>query len=568
MKKHFVLIIMLLTSLFVYAEDDDYLSLFGDSGSSEESSSSAGSADSGSSFGGYDFTAIPDFKLSLYGDHKAEFRMPVLPDYFDFDSYIKAPKFRNEVGIEVNYKSLKLVSGFKFDILLRESAISAEPPNQWQDILNVMPMENYISWSPWKIKFSAGLQTFSWGTADGMNPTDNINPVDLRFGADAEKIPILAAAFSMYPADCFSFDLVYVPFEQENYFPVDFRDYVPGILFADGIDYDFATNEYGVKGSSNMKFGRLNFDPSTLLAGAKFNFRVPHVDFSFSYLYDYDNYYTPEITVQTCNINAENVPMVGTMTVPFVTLDELNLVRSRVHRFGVDIKGAVDRFGMWAELCFNMTDDYLMESYKIRNHSLNFTTGFDFNYGPDDSFYMNFQIVGQVNFNYDQDFYKDYPFYSMFDTNDMNNIELSMTDMMPYMTTFASKSDMEKFYYRALVNRLSASSEWCELGLAFQMNWPVLDNLLKPSLTASYLVPIGYDTDYVHRYGCLFVKPEFDIQPFDSFHITIGADLYFSWRKLKDKEVEMYQYDKFGMLHKNSSVYVCVKYKWGMDWTK
>ena len=187
MKKHFVLIILLLTSLFAYAEDDDYLSLFGDSGSSD-SSEETQSESSSSSFGDYDFSAIPDFKLSLFGDHKSEFRMPVLPDHFNFDSYIKAPKFRNNLGIEVNYKSLKLVSSFKFDIILKQSAFSETAPNQWQEILNVMPMENYISWSPWKIKFAAGLQTFSWGAADGMNPTDNINPRDYRFGADSEKI--------------------------------------------------------------------------------------------------------------------------------------------------------------------------------------------------------------------------------------------------------------------------------------------------------------------------------------------------------------------------------------------
>ncbi|MBQ3923152.1 MAG: hypothetical protein II707_07635 [Spirochaetales bacterium] len=577
MKKHFVLIILLLTSLFAYAEDDDYLSLFGDSGSSDSSEETQ--TDS-SSFGGYDFSAIPDFKLSLFGDHEAEFRMPVLPDYFNFDSYIKAPKFRNNLGIEVNYKSLKLVSSFKFDIILKESVLSGTPPNQWQEILNVMPMENYISWSPWKIKFAAGLQTFSWGAADGMNPTDNINPRDYRFGADSEKIPILSAAFSMYPVDWFSFDLVYVPFEQDNYFPVDFRDYVPDILFASTASYN-VDDGFQANSDKNLTFDKLNFDPSTLLAGSKFNFRFPHVDFSFSYLYDYDDYYTPEISLQTCMINVRTKGMDLSETqyamfngldiefpLPFTTLSELNLIRRRVHRFGADIKGAVDRFGLWAELCFNMTDDYLMESYKIRNHSLNFTTGFDFSYGPDDAFYMNFQIVGQVNFNYDDTFYKDYPFYSMFDVDDISDAKMNPADMIDSMGTFASKEEMEKFYYRVLVNKLSASTEWCNLGFALQMNWPVLDNLLKPSITASYMLPIGYDTDYQHRYGCLFVKPELDIQPFDSFHIVIGADLYFSWRKLKDKDVEMYQYDKLGMLHKDSSVYVAVKYKWGMDWSK
>jgi len=182
-KNSLILLFMLVISTFLFSEDD-YSSLFDDI-NTETTTDTTTTTQKDTEFSNF---SIPDFKLSLIGDHKFEFRMPVIPDYFDFKGQIKAPKFTNEIGIEINYKDLKFKSFGSFDVILNDFG-------SWDKVLNIKPLENYISWSPWKVKLSAGLQYFSWGTADGLNPTDNINPRDYTVGISSKKIPILSAAF-------------------------------------------------------------------------------------------------------------------------------------------------------------------------------------------------------------------------------------------------------------------------------------------------------------------------------------------------------------------------------------
>lgn len=582
MNKNVYIIFFILSIVFsLFA--DDYSALFDSISSSETTTDTSNKADNGKNDFS-NFSPIPDFKLSLYGDHKFEFRMPVIPDYFNFEGDIKAPKFLNELGIEINYKDLKFKSAGKFDILLNDFG-------SWDKVLNLRPLENYISWSPWKVKLSAGLQYFSWGTADKLNPTDNINPRDYTVGANYEKIPILSAAFSMYPVDFFSFDVVYVPFEQNDIFPVNYEDEIPealfygkkmdktsavkylktnlmailsGIITQDDIKSEFEKYTSDVNNGKNVNITELGFKPENFTIGGKTNFRFPKVDFSFSYLYDFDQYYTPQLALINDEIKGSDAtadtslplpypPYIGnSTTTKFYRVSELKFVRNRIHRFGADIKATVDRFGIWGEVCFNMTEDYLMESYKLRNHKVSYSTGFDFSYGPNDDFYFNFQYFGDVNLGYDDKFYKDYK------------------DGKPDSSKINDEKYMEEFYYRAMVNQLGGETEGFMQGVSLKMKWPVLDSLLTPSIAASYMLPLIYDYDREIRYGSMYLNPEFDIMPIDSFHITIGADLYFSWYddKTDNDPVKLTTTDKIGRYHKDSSVYLAIKYKWGMDFTK
>lgn len=479
-------------------------------------------------------TGSKDFKMSLLGNHQAEFRMPVIPDYFDFLGYIKAPKFLNTFGIELEYKKLKLISYGTFDIILNETG-------NWENIINVLPLENYISFSPWKINISVGLQEFSWGTADGLNPTDNINPRDYTVGLNADKIPILAASFSMYPVDFFSFDVIYVPFEQNDIFPIDLTEKISEEIFYDAT-LDSTMKKVPIKNPKNINQTFLSFDPKNFIVGTKINFRVPKVDFSFSYLYDFDQYWTPNITLLRSQI--------AYLPKYFYRVESIELIRNRVHRIGTDIKAVIDRFGIWTEFCYTLTDDYLMDNYKKRNHQISFVSGFDFSYGPNDSFYFNLQYFGQVNLNYDNKFYKDY-----------ENGE-------PDPSKLDDEKYMEEFYYRAMVDKLCGVNEGFIQGISINMKWPLLDDLLTPSLTVSYILPLIYDYDEEKRYGSLYINPEFDIMPIDSFHISIGASLYFSWIQKKDKGVELTTEDKIGTYYKDSSIYVALSYKWGIDFWK
>jgi hypothetical protein len=188
-----------------------------------------------------------------------------------------------------------------------------------------------------------------------------------------------------------------------------------------------------------------------------------------------------------------------------------------------------------------------MEHYHIRNHQLKFVTGFDFNYGPFSDFYFNLQYFGYYNPLFDANFYKDY---------DNGEFELNK-----------SEGYYEEFYYRSLTDNLGLIREGFLHGIALRMEWPVLSNLLTPSIEITYSIPLLYDTDREARYGNLYFNPELDIMPLDSFHILIGADLFFSWHKLND-EYEIDEENITGTNYKNCNIYLEVRYKWGIDFKK
>jgi hypothetical protein len=96
----------------------------------------------------------------------------------------------------------------------------------------------------------------------------------------------------------------------------------------------------------------------------------------------------------------------------------------------------------------------------------------------------------------------------------------------------------------------------------------VLDSLLTPSIKIAYLIPLIYDYDHEIRYGSLYINPELDIMPIDSFHIKIGASLYYSWHKIKGENVDIDYEDKIGMFYFNNNIYIAINYKWDFEWRK
>ena len=62
----------------------------------------------------------PVFKLSLLGEHGFEFHIPVIKNHMDFKGNIKAPRFNNDLGIEVSYKTLSIVAHWQIDAKLNK----------------------------------------------------------------------------------------------------------------------------------------------------------------------------------------------------------------------------------------------------------------------------------------------------------------------------------------------------------------------------------------------------------------------------------------------------------------
>jgi hypothetical protein len=499
--------------------------------------------------------AAGDFLLGLSGSHEFGYHLPAYTnDTRDYDSEMKAPYFSNELGLSVRDKDLKLVSNL--EVLLKPFA--ADSTNEygsydgsWSDLVKVKALDNYVSWSPAGWKLSAGYQTFSWGVADKKNPTDNLNPRDYSVGVNADKIPVLAADAVWYPADGFSVEGVFLPMAQSSIYPVDFG----GMIGAGTAELDAAlTAAYSAKAtaiaraqglpsflsvnykveSGDPAYEELDFKPGNSIAGGKLNYRSSAFDASLSYLYDIDPLYTPIVSVKS----------VKNSLVSYEDSVSIELERERIHRFGMDFKTTLGKYGLWTEACYSLTrNSGSADDYEYRRSKLDYVLGGDASFGPNEVVYVNLQYFGTWIPGYDDSFYAD------------------LED--------GSITDTQEIYQRALVENLGLETEGLLQGMTANLKCELLNGTLTPQVTAVYAVPFQYDDTNEKRYGSLALNPELDIKPVDSFHIKLGADLAYAWIKPDGESVRLDDSDdKIGVYSPSNNVYLKILYKWNYDLKK
>ena len=176
-----------------------------------------------------------------------------------------------------------------------------------------------------------GRQRIAWGTADVINPTDNLNPYDLEDildfgrhrGSDAINL-------QYYFNNEFSLQGVFVPFFQPANLPVGFfagalnpsLEMPPGMVIAEFSD--------------TILMPGYNLRESTT-AGLRFKGFIGGVDFSMSYVWGRDglpyntgNTFYPSIAQEGINVNAQ-------------------LSYERNHIIGADLATSIAGIGFWAE---------------------------------------------------------------------------------------------------------------------------------------------------------------------------------------------------------------------------
>jgi hypothetical protein len=499
--------------------------------------------------------ASGDFTLGLSGSHEFGYRLPAYTNEArDYNSEMKAPCFSNELGLQVQDKDIKLVSNV--DLLLKP--FKADSTNEygaydgsWSDLVKIKALDNYVSWSPAGWKLSAGYQTFSWGVADKKNPTDNLNPRDYSVGVDADKIPVLAADAVWYPADGFSVEGVFLPAAQSSIYPVDFGGMVgegaseldaaltaaysakaTAIAHAAGLPAFLSVN-YKVE-SGDPAYEELEFKPGNSIVGAKANYHSSAFDASLSYLYDIDPLYTPIVSVKS----------VKNSMVSYEDSVSIELERERIHRFGMDFKTTLGKYGLWTEACYSLTKNSgSSDDYEYRRSKLDYVLGGDLSFGPNEIAYANLQYFGTWIPGYDDSFYAD------------------LED--------GSITDTQEIYRRALVENLGLETEGLLQGVTANLKCELLNGTLTPQVTAVYAVPFQYDDTNAKRLGSLALNPELDIKPVDSFHIKLGADLAYSWIKPDGESVRLDDStDKIGVYSPSNNVYLKILYKWNYDLKK
>jgi hypothetical protein len=444
--------------------------------------------------------------VTLGGDHQAEYRMPLYGDSWNYDGAMKTPGIDNRLGVEVDDGQVRAVSKWRV-------VTSPDADGNGTASTKVAPLENYVSWSPSPLKMSMGYQIFAWGSADGRNPTDNLNPRDYTdIDNGAEKIPVLSTSLNWYPSENLSLETVFLPVPGQSVFP---------------IDYQKALLAYGF---GSVRYQPVSFSPESYVAGAKINYRSQAIDLSLDYLYDYDQLYTPLVSIAG---------------LPLPSNTSIALERKRIHRFGADAKTTVGPVGIWAEACYSLTGNTDASDYSERLSKLDYTLGMDLSYGPQDAYYLNLQYVGTVIPGYDSS------------------------------ANIPDPSNMTSYFQRNLVGFVGGEREGVAQGLALNARWDLADARIVPSITGSYTFPFDYDTNTydqtglpsgtLARYGSLFIKPQVDLVPVDSFHITIGCVLSYAWDESGNAVSANTTTDTVGIYTPSNHAFVALSYKWNYE---
>jgi len=242
-----------------------------------------------------------------------------------------------------------------------------------------------------------GRQRITWGTADKLNPTDNLNPYDfedvLDFGRHRGSDAI---SFDYYFNSEFSLQGAFIPFFQPANMPVGIfaTALSPSMEMPQGMTLMGMTDQ--------VYLPQYNLGESST-AGAKFKGFAAGFDFSLSYVWGRDgmpigtyNTFTPVDTMGGISIHSD-------------------LSFYRTHIFGADMAGSIGGVGVWAEAAaFLPENDVVMtndltafyptspvpvtqDSTVLKKEAyVKFVVGGDYNFA--NGHYLNFQYMhGFIN---------------------------------------------------------------------------------------------------------------------------------------------------------------------------
>ncbi|MBI4646006.1 MAG: hypothetical protein HY738_05265 [Bacteroidia bacterium] len=202
------------------------------------------------------------------------------------------------------------------------------------DPYNLEIREGYVqmfSFLTKNLDLKIGRQLIIWGTADKLNPTDNLNPYDLENILDFGRHRASDAInMNYYFNSDFSLQGVYIPFFKPANMPVGI--FANALNPATELPQGMVLKEY----SDNLLMPKYNLAESAV-AGGKFKGMVKGVDFSLSYVWGRDglpfstkNTFTPVDTLGGININSQ-------------------LSFARTHIIGADLATSIAGIGFWTE---------------------------------------------------------------------------------------------------------------------------------------------------------------------------------------------------------------------------
>ena len=230
------------------------------------------------------------------------------------------------------------------------------------------------------LELRIGRQRIAWGTADKLNPTDNLNPDDLEDIMDfGRKLGSNSLKLTYYLGNC-TLTGVYIPI------------FTPAVL---------PSSDWASALSSPLSFPAgvivQNFTDSIILPegnpekssmyAAKIAGNLLSYDLSVSYFYGRDDLPL---------INKVEITPVGPITIDA----KAEMIYPKMQVFGADLAGAVGNIGIWAEGACFIPEKVTMETFTVgvgtqTSIALNDEPYFKYVFGWDYTFSNGLYINGQ-----------------------------------------------------------------------------------------------------------------------------------------------------------------------------
>ncbi len=213
--------------------------------------------------------------------------------------------------------------------------------------------EAYVEFSSGSGDFRLGKQIIAWGTADGNNPTDNVNPYDFYYlflpGTDRKVGNVMAVARLYLGA--VNLEAVVTPVFQPNRIPVNEPDFP---IFGDvPFTMDLTKADYPDRGLGNTEMGVRALLPLSMM------------DVSLSYFRGFDRMFTPVF----------NELFPGTGIPDPTSLKSLEYYQTQV--IGGELVTFLGDWAIRAEAAYFLTEDKDGDDPSIRNPYLQYVLQLD-----------------------------------------------------------------------------------------------------------------------------------------------------------------------------------------------
>ncbi len=190
-----------------------------------------------------------------------------------------------------------------------------------------------------------GKQRISWGTADKLNPTDNLNPDDLEDIMDfGNKMGSNSIRLTYYIGD-YSLDGVFIPVFTPAVLPSD--EWMSAFFSSLPVPENMILQSY----SDTIIIPQKTIEESSMFA-AKLSGNILKYDFSISYFNGRDD-----------------IPLINNIVITPISLTEINanvqMVYPKMQVIGADFSGQIGDIGVWGEGSCFIPEKVIMEMTTI-----------------------------------------------------------------------------------------------------------------------------------------------------------------------------------------------------------